>query len=253
MAFKPGDKVTPEKGLGIKYNGMSTFLPGTSEKNVLVVLESIETEFGEKIKFADRPGRLIFFYPAKHFNLYEEAFVQNVKPSIIEEPLKTFYLVWNKAGGVPNRSHVTRQSADKEASRLAAANPGKKFFVLEVVGAAQLQIAKEVSYTTYPSEQKNAEPAPRKSEGHYSYDIVDTGVCTGAFDFDGGIFDILIKNPEGVGLVHIEGRGATAFLEDLKEIEKLVGTDEATGTLEEMRDVYLSQYDFDKKSREFKK
>ena len=269
MTFKPGDKVTPEKGLGIKYNGMSTFLPGTSEKNVLVVLESIETEFGEKITFADRPGRLVFFYPAKHFRLYEEAPVQDVKPCITEEPLKTFYLVWNKAGGAPNRSHVTRQSADKEAKRLAATNPGKKFFVLEVVGAAHVQIAKDVSYDLYAPKQENAEPAPKKSEGrytyavednvpkksegHYSFEIVDTGVCTGAFDFDGGIFDILIKNPEGVGLVHVEGRGATAFLEDLKEIEKLVGTEEANGTLEEMRDVYLSQYDFDKKSREFNK
>lgn len=251
MTFKLGDKVLLEQGTDLQYKGDRPY-PAIEENYLLVVLESIDTTSGEQIKFANHP-KPAFFYPAKSFRMYEEVPVQNVKPSIIEEPFKPFYFVWNKAGGAPNKSHVTRQSADKEAKRLAAANPGQKFFVLEVVGAAHLQIAKDVSYDLYAPKQENAEPPPKKSEGHYSYDVVNTGVCTGAFDFDGGIFDILIKNPEGVGLVHVEGRGAVAFLEDLKEIEKLVGTDEANGTLEEMRDVYLSQYDFDKKSREFKK
>ena len=245
MAFKTGDNVKLKQGFSIMYNKLP-------ENSLLVVLESMETADGERISFAGSTSS-VFYYPAEHFTFNEKAPVKMNNPEIAEEFLKSFYLVWNKAGHAPSKSHITRQSADKEARRLALMTPGQKFFVLEVVGAAQLQIAKEVSYDSYSSERKDAAPAAKKSKNHYSYDIIDTGASAKGPDMDYGIFEILIKNPEGVGLIYIEGKGAAAFLEDLKEIEKFVDTDKANGTLEEMQDVYLSQYDFDKKAHERKK
>ena len=149
MTFKPGDKVTPKQGIGLKYSRIA-------ENSVLFVLDSVETAEGEKITFGGRSS-LEFLYLAKYFRLYEETPVQTSEPGTTEGPLKPFYFVWNKAGGAPNKSHVTRQSADKEAKRLAAATPGQKFFVLEVVGAAHLQIAKDVSYDLYSPEQQDSE------------------------------------------------------------------------------------------------
>jgi len=42
-----------------------------------------------------------------------------------------FWLVWNENGGTPMRKHDSRESAIKEAERLAAGTGyGQKFFVL---------------------------------------------------------------------------------------------------------------------------
>lgn len=41
-----------------------------------------------------------------------------------------FWLVWCENGGVPHFKHMTEQSAENEASRLARAHPGKSFCVL---------------------------------------------------------------------------------------------------------------------------
>lgn len=44
-----------------------------------------------------------------------------------------FWFVWTKTGHIPRKAHDTYASATAEASRLARANPGKKFIVLEAV------------------------------------------------------------------------------------------------------------------------
>lgn len=41
-----------------------------------------------------------------------------------------FYLVWNEDGDAPRVKHDSEAKAEKEASRLASAFPGKSFTVL---------------------------------------------------------------------------------------------------------------------------
>ena len=41
-----------------------------------------------------------------------------------------FYLVWNEDGYPPRHKHATLTCAENEAERLAAAHPGKTFYVL---------------------------------------------------------------------------------------------------------------------------
>lgn len=47
-----------------------------------------------------------------------------------------FWLVWADNGGTPMHKHASYQSAKDEAKRLARANSGKKFHVLEHIGTA---------------------------------------------------------------------------------------------------------------------
>lgn len=42
-----------------------------------------------------------------------------------------FWLIWNERGRAPVCKHPTRQSAETEAARLAANNPGHEFHILE--------------------------------------------------------------------------------------------------------------------------
>ena len=44
-----------------------------------------------------------------------------------------FWLVWNPQGHAPTRDHATRQSAEREADRLARLNRGQRFIVLQSV------------------------------------------------------------------------------------------------------------------------
>lgn len=44
-----------------------------------------------------------------------------------------FWLVWNPQGRAPTRDHPTRDSAEREAERLARANRGQRFIVLQSV------------------------------------------------------------------------------------------------------------------------
>ncbi len=46
-----------------------------------------------------------------------------------------FWLVWNPQGYNPQRKHNTEEGATREAERLARANPGQTFIVMESVGA----------------------------------------------------------------------------------------------------------------------
>lgn len=44
-----------------------------------------------------------------------------------------FWMVWNPQGHAPTRDHATRQSAEREADRLARVNRGQRFIVLQSV------------------------------------------------------------------------------------------------------------------------
>jgi hypothetical protein len=41
-----------------------------------------------------------------------------------------FFCVWNYSRGLPRVRHTTKEKAQAEASRLAVANPGERFYVL---------------------------------------------------------------------------------------------------------------------------
>lgn len=48
-----------------------------------------------------------------------------------------FYMVWNEVGSSPRVRHDNLDDAKKEASRLASAQPGVRFFVLQAIGQCQ--------------------------------------------------------------------------------------------------------------------
>ena len=43
---------------------------------------------------------------------------------------RMFWLVWNPMGQSPTFQHWTQEAADREATRLALAYPGSRFYVL---------------------------------------------------------------------------------------------------------------------------
>jgi hypothetical protein len=45
-----------------------------------------------------------------------------------------FWMVWSPQGRAPTYKHTSREHADREAARLAKANPEREFFVLKAVG-----------------------------------------------------------------------------------------------------------------------
>lgn len=48
----------------------------------------------------------------------------------MSETGEAFWMVWNEGGGTPRRRHTFRNDAEREADRLALANPGQRFYVL---------------------------------------------------------------------------------------------------------------------------
>jgi hypothetical protein len=46
------------------------------------------------------------------------------------------YLVWNPAARLPTMRHYDKKSAVAESERLARANPGQQFFVMEACGVS---------------------------------------------------------------------------------------------------------------------
>ncbi|MEM7213290.1 MAG: hypothetical protein AAF479_15625 [Pseudomonadota bacterium] len=50
-----------------------------------------------------------------------------------------FWMVWNPNGRAPTYCHPTRDSANREAERLAEENPGQQFIILKAVGGFEVQ------------------------------------------------------------------------------------------------------------------
>ena len=48
---------------------------------------------------------------------------------------ESFWVVWNPGHGVPHMKHANEESAEREAKRLASANAGQVFYVLEANSA----------------------------------------------------------------------------------------------------------------------
>jgi hypothetical protein len=53
---------------------------------------------------------------------------------VLNDGGREFYVVWQPENGAPTVHHGSYQDAKHEATRLANANRGKKFFVLKAVG-----------------------------------------------------------------------------------------------------------------------
>lgn len=60
-----------------------------------------------------------------------------------------FWTVWTKKGRIPRFLHQSAESAEKEATRLAGLNPGKKFIVLRAYA----------KFSTEPAVEQVAEAA----------------------------------------------------------------------------------------------
>ena len=52
--------------------------------------------------------------------------------------MNKFWMVWRADGYAPVKQHATKTVALDEAKRLAALNPGEKFFVLEAISLTTL-------------------------------------------------------------------------------------------------------------------
>lgn len=57
-----------------------------------------------------------------------------------EQPAgESFYMIWSPQGVTPPRTRFASQKAAEMASRkLAAANPGREFFVMEAIGVCHV-------------------------------------------------------------------------------------------------------------------
>lgn len=49
-----------------------------------------------------------------------------------------FYVVWTPSGSAPQVIHGFQSEAEAEAERLAAANPGRKFYVLHGISHSEV-------------------------------------------------------------------------------------------------------------------
>jgi hypothetical protein len=55
-----------------------------------------------------------------------------------------FWMIWSPQGGCPTARHDTRQSADAEAERLARANTGRQFYVLQALAMFEANVVRRV-------------------------------------------------------------------------------------------------------------
>ena len=60
--------------------------------------------------------------------------------------MASFWLVWCDGGGAPTVKHATYESAKNEARRLAQANRGKRFAVLQAIAHAVVDDVQFVEY-----------------------------------------------------------------------------------------------------------
>jgi hypothetical protein len=64
----------------------------------------------------------------------------------VSDIAKTFWLIWCKDGGTPHYRHENYWGAQNEAQRLARANPGKQFVVLEATHAFEVNDMKQTEF-----------------------------------------------------------------------------------------------------------
>lgn len=60
-----------------------------------------------------------------------------------------FWVVWQPASGTPTVKHLSKEIAMAEAQRLAIANPGKEFFVMEATDMCVKDSVQWVSLDEY--------------------------------------------------------------------------------------------------------
>lgn len=60
----------------------------------------------------------------------------------------TFWMVYSPQGGAPTRQHGSPDSAAREAERLARANPGREFYVLQAIEGRCVNDMQRVQLTT---------------------------------------------------------------------------------------------------------
>ncbi len=71
-----------------------------------------------------------------------------------------FWMVWNPHGRAPTYRHDSRASADTEAERLAARNPGAVFFVLKMVGGKAATVNSPADITVTAAEKETDDELP---------------------------------------------------------------------------------------------
>jgi hypothetical protein len=59
---------------------------------------------------------------------------------------EVFFLVWCEGGGAPTARHLTFATAKAEATRLARANPGKRFTVMVAVQGIEKNDVQSIDY-----------------------------------------------------------------------------------------------------------
>jgi hypothetical protein len=63
----------------------------------------------------------------------------------VSDDSKNFWVVWQPENRAPTMRHLTRGDADKEAERLALANPGKRFYVLKALAFVERNDVRRVT------------------------------------------------------------------------------------------------------------
>lgn len=76
---------------------------------------------------------------------------------------RKFWMVWNKNGNPPRHPHPNEPAAIKEAERLAAQNPGQRFYVLEALCAREVNIMHRVELRRH-DEALSSGPVPPQSD-----------------------------------------------------------------------------------------
>jgi len=75
----------------------------------------------------------------------------------LQDEFRAFYMVWNKEDRLPRVGHGYRDTAEREAMRLATAHPGYTFIVLEAVG--KFRVGDRLPRGTTVCTQRELEPA----------------------------------------------------------------------------------------------
>jgi hypothetical protein len=81
-----------------------------------------------------------------------------------------FYLVWGIGKPAPTAMHPDKETADKEARRLAEKHPGTIFVVMEPVEAYRTAAPRvEKVYLPFPTREAMEMPAPSMVDGEVQF------------------------------------------------------------------------------------